>query len=180
MTLVKHQEQCEGMVAADDSILVSAKSVFMRKFKAGGVTRLSHAFLGLWNSRWVSTPRISLQRMQSSFGESIRWSRASTKGGRIPMNANGWDQCYFSIFEAAPDVFEAAVIRLSRDDPKCGKARPNIELLVVVYKAIIEVVPANPEAHQLRFGKTGPDNYIRFYAMLVLRRKSISGKSDQV
>ena len=36
MTPVKHQEQCEGTVVADDAILVSAKLVLMRRFKAGG------------------------------------------------------------------------------------------------------------------------------------------------
>ena len=77
----------------------------------------------------------------------------------MPMIANGWSLYYFRIFKAALDELEAAVTQLAQDDPKGYKTHPKTKLLASVYKAITEVVPANPDAPEFRVGKTlGVDN----------------------
>ena len=77
----------------------------------------------------------------------------------MPMISNGWDLYYFRIFKAALDELEAAVTQLAQDDPKGYKGHPNTKLLASVYKAITEMVPANPDAPEFRLGKTlGADN----------------------
>lgn len=77
----------------------------------------------------------------------------------MPMIANGWGLYYFRIFKAALDELEAVVTQLAQDDPKGYKTHPKTKLLASVYKAITEVVPANPNAPEFRLGKTlGADN----------------------
>ena len=75
------------------------------------------------------------------------------------MIANGWCLYYFRIFKAALDELEAAVTQLAQDDSRGYKTHPKTKLLASVYKAITEVVPANPDAPEFRLGKTlGADN----------------------
>ena len=77
----------------------------------------------------------------------------------MSMMAHGWGLYYFRIFKAALDELEAAVTQLAQDDPKGYKSHPKTKLLASVYKAITEVVPANPDAPEFRLGKTlGTDN----------------------
>ena len=77
----------------------------------------------------------------------------------MPMIANGWGLYYFRIFKAALDELETVVTQLAKDDPKGYKTHPKVKLLASVYKAITEVVPANPDAPDFRLGKTlGADN----------------------
>ena len=77
----------------------------------------------------------------------------------MPMIANGWGLYYFRIFKAALDELEATVTQLAQDDPRGYKTHPKTKLLASVYKAITEVVPANPDAPEFRLGKTlGADN----------------------
>ena len=77
----------------------------------------------------------------------------------MPMIANGWGLYYFRIFKAELDELEAAVTQLAQDDPKGYKTHSKTKLLASVYKAITEVVPANPDAPEFRLGKTlGVDN----------------------
>lgn len=77
----------------------------------------------------------------------------------MPMIANGLGLYYFRIFKAALDELEAAVTQLAQDDPKGYKTHPKTKLLASVYKAIIEVVPGNPDAPEFGLGKTlGADN----------------------
>ena len=77
----------------------------------------------------------------------------------MPMIANGWGLYYFRIFKAVLDELEAVVTQLAQDDPKGYKTHPKTKLLASVYKAITEVVPANPDAPEFRLGKTlGADN----------------------
>ncbi len=72
----------------------------------------------------------------------------------MPMISNGWGLYYFRIFKAALDELEAVVTQLAQDDPKGYKTHPKTKLLASVYKAIAEVVPANPDAPEFRLGKT--------------------------
>lgn len=75
------------------------------------------------------------------------------------MISNGWGLYYFRIFKAALDELEAVVTLLAQDDPKGYKTHPKTKLLASVYKSIMEVVPANPDAPEFRLGKTlGADN----------------------
>ena len=77
----------------------------------------------------------------------------------MPMIANGWGLYYFRAFKAALDELEAAVTRLALDDPRGYKTHAKAKLLALVYKAITEVVPVNPDAAEYRLGKTfGADN----------------------
>ena len=77
----------------------------------------------------------------------------------MPMIASGWGLYYFRIFRAALDELEAAVTQLAQDDPRGYQTHPKTKLLASVYKAITEVVPANPDAPEFRLGKTlGVDN----------------------
>ena len=73
------------------------------------------------------------------------------------MIANGWGLYYFHVFKAALDELEATVTQLALDNPKGYKTHPKTKLLASVYRAITEVVPANPDAPDFRLGKTlGP------------------------
>ena len=72
----------------------------------------------------------------------------------MTINANGWGLYYFRIFKAALDELEAAVTQLAQDDPRGYKTYPKTKLLASVYKAITQVVPANPDAPEFRLGKT--------------------------
>jgi toxin YhaV len=68
--------------------------------------------------------------------------------------ANGWRLYYFRAFQAALDELESAVTRLAARDPEGYKAHPKTRLLASVYRAITQLVPANPDAEEFRLGKT--------------------------
>ncbi len=70
------------------------------------------------------------------------------------MIANGWSLYYYRTFKAALDELEAVVIRLAADDPAGYKTHPKTKLLASVYRAITQLVPANPDAPDFRLGKT--------------------------
>ena len=75
------------------------------------------------------------------------------------MIANGWTLYYHRTFKAALDELEVVVSKLAADDPKGYKTHPKTKLLASVYRAITELVPANPDAPDFRLGKTlGADN----------------------
>ena len=68
--------------------------------------------------------------------------------------ANGWQLYYFKVFQAALDELEATVTHLAAKDPKGYQTHPKTKLLASVYRAITQQVPANPDAPELRLGKT--------------------------
>jgi len=70
------------------------------------------------------------------------------------MIANGWSLYYYRTFKAALDELEAVVTKLAADDPAGYKTHPKAKLLASVYRAITQLVPANPDAAQFRLGKT--------------------------
>jgi toxin YhaV len=70
------------------------------------------------------------------------------------MIANGWSLYYYRTFKAALDELEAVVARLATDDPAGYKTHPKAKLLASVYRAITQLVPANPDAPQFRLGRT--------------------------
>ena len=73
------------------------------------------------------------------------------------MIANGWQLFYYKAFKATLDDLEAAVTRLAANDPAGYKTHPQTRLLASVYRAITQLVPANPDAPDFRLGKTlGP------------------------
>ena len=75
------------------------------------------------------------------------------------MIANGWSLYYFRLFKATLDELEAVVNRLAADDPEGYKAHPKTKLLASVYRVVVQLVPANPDAADFRLGKTlGPGN----------------------
>ena len=75
------------------------------------------------------------------------------------MIANGWDIYYYRTFKAALDELEAFVAKLSQDDPSGYRKHPKTRLLASVYRAVLQLVPANPEAPDFRLGKTlGSEN----------------------
>ena len=75
------------------------------------------------------------------------------------MIANGWRLYYYRVFKVALDELEAAVSRLASDDPSGYKAHRKTKLLASVYRAVTQLVPANPDAPDFRLGKTlGPQN----------------------
>jgi len=75
------------------------------------------------------------------------------------MIANGWSLYYYRTFKAALDELEALVSKLAADDPAGYKTHPKTKLLASVYRAITQLVPANPDAPEFRLGKTlGSDN----------------------
>ena len=70
------------------------------------------------------------------------------------MNANGWRLYYYRIFKAALDELEAEVSKLAVDNPAGYRSHPKAKLLASVFRAITQIVPANPDAAALRLGKT--------------------------
>ena len=70
------------------------------------------------------------------------------------MAANGWRLYYYRVFKAALDELEAVVGKLAADDPEGYKSHPKTRLLASVYRAVTQLVPANPDAPDFRLGKT--------------------------
>jgi toxin YhaV len=70
------------------------------------------------------------------------------------MIANGWQLFYFKVFKEALDELEQAVTRLAQQDPSGYKSHPKTHLLASIYKAIIQMVPADPDHPDFRLGKT--------------------------
>jgi toxin YhaV len=70
------------------------------------------------------------------------------------MIANGWQLFYFKVFKEALDELEQAVTKLAQQDPSGYKSHPKTRLLASIYKAITQMVPANPDHPDFRFGKT--------------------------
>ena len=70
------------------------------------------------------------------------------------MIANGWRLYYYRVFKAALDELEAVVSKLAADDPKSYKSHPKTKLLASIYRAVTQLVPANPDAPEFRLGKT--------------------------
>ena len=70
------------------------------------------------------------------------------------MIANGWQLFYYKAFKAALDELEVVVTRLAANDPTGYKSHPKTRLLALVYRAITQLVPANPDAPDFRLGKT--------------------------
>jgi toxin YhaV len=68
--------------------------------------------------------------------------------------ANGWSLFYYRTFKAALDELETAVTKLAAEDPAGYKSHPRTRLLASVYRAINQLVPANPDAPDFRLGKT--------------------------
>jgi len=68
--------------------------------------------------------------------------------------ANGWRLYYHRIFKAALDELEAVVTQLAAAVPAGYKSHPKTKLLASVYRAIMQLVPANPDAPDFRLGKT--------------------------
>jgi toxin YhaV len=67
---------------------------------------------------------------------------------------NGWRLYYYRSFKVALDELEAVVTRLAAQDPAGYKTHPKTKLLASVYRAITQGVPANPDAPEVRLGKT--------------------------
>ena len=69
------------------------------------------------------------------------------------MVANGWQLYYYRVFKAALDELEAFVTRLAVSDPDGYRAHPRTKLLASIHRAVIQLVPANPDAPEFRLGK---------------------------
>lgn len=75
------------------------------------------------------------------------------------MIANGWRLYYHRIFKVTLDELEATVVELAASDPSGYKAHPKTKLLASLYRAVTDLVPANPNAPDFRLGKTlGSEN----------------------
>jgi toxin YhaV len=70
------------------------------------------------------------------------------------MIANGWHLFYFKLFQAALDELEQAVTKLAKRNPSGYKSHPKTRLLASIYKAITQIVPADPDHPDFRLGKT--------------------------
>lgn len=70
------------------------------------------------------------------------------------MVAKGWRLYYHRVFKAALDELELAVSKLAASDPQGYKAHPRTRLLASIYRAVTQLVPANPDAPDFRLGKT--------------------------
>jgi len=68
--------------------------------------------------------------------------------------ANGWQLFYFKLFKAALDELEQAVTKLAQQNPSAYKSHPKTRLLASVYKAVTQIVPADPDHADFRLGKT--------------------------
>lgn len=75
------------------------------------------------------------------------------------MIANGWQLFYFKLFKAALDELEETVTKLARQNPDGYKTHPKTRLLASIYKAVTQMVPANPDHPDFRLGKTLGSEY---------------------
>lgn len=70
------------------------------------------------------------------------------------MIQNGWQLFYFKLFKTALDELERTVAKLAKRDAADYKSHPKTRLLAAVYKAVTQMVPANPDHADFRLGKT--------------------------
>ena len=70
-----------------------------------------------------------------------------------------WQLFYFKLFKATLDDLEQTVTKLAQQDLSGYKAHPKTRLLASVYKAITQLVPANPDHPDFRLGKTLGSEY---------------------
>ena len=70
------------------------------------------------------------------------------------MIANGRRLYYHRAFKAMLDELEAVVSKLAATDPTGYRSHPTTRLLASVYRAVTQLVPANPEAAEFRLGET--------------------------
>jgi len=70
------------------------------------------------------------------------------------MVPNGWQLYYYRVFKAALDELEAVVSKLASRDPDGYRTHPTTKLLASIHRAVIQLVPANPDAMEFRLGKT--------------------------
>lgn len=70
------------------------------------------------------------------------------------MIVNGWQLFYFRLFKATLDELEQAVTKLAQQHPSAYKSHPKTRLLASVYKAVTQIVPADPDHADFRLGKT--------------------------
>ena len=70
------------------------------------------------------------------------------------MVANGWRLYYCRVFKAALDELERVVSKLAANDPEGYRTHPETKLLASVYRAITQLVTANPDAPEFRLGKS--------------------------
>ena len=92
------------------------------------------------------------------------------------MIANGWRLYYHWIFKAALDELELAVGTLAANDPEGCKTHTTTKLLASVYRAITQLVSANPvkvivyvwfnDENTLRKAESKTDVYEAFKRML--------------
>ena len=74
------------------------------------------------------------------------------------MLQNGWQLFYLKLLKTALDELERTVAKLAKRDPAAYKSHPKTRLLASVYKAVTQMVPANPGHADFRLGKTlGPE-----------------------
>ena len=73
--------------------------------------------------------------------------------------AASWQLFYFKLFKAALDELEQFVTKLAQQNPASYKAHAKTRLLASVYKAITQLVPANPDHPDFRLGKTLGSEY---------------------
>ncbi len=69
------------------------------------------------------------------------------------MIKNSWQLFYFKPFKAALDELERAVTTLAQRDPTRYKTHPKTRLLAALYRAIVHIVPTNPNHADFRLGK---------------------------
>ena len=73
--------------------------------------------------------------------------------------AASWQLFYFKLFKTALDDLEQTVTKLAQQNPTSYKAHAKTRLLASVYKAITQLVPANPDHPDFRLGKTLGSQY---------------------
>jgi toxin YhaV len=74
-------------------------------------------------------------------------------------NSTHWQLYYFKLFKAALDELEETVTKLAQQDPSGYRTHPKTRLLASLFKAITQLVPANPDHPDFRLGKTLSDQY---------------------
>ncbi len=81
--------------------------------------------------------------------------RAALKESHV----SNWQLFYFKLFKAALDELEQTVSILAVQDPSGYKSHPKTRLLASVFKAITQLIPANPDHPDFRLGKTLGSDY---------------------
>ena len=146
-------------VVADGAVLLSPQKMPRRRLKDDEADPVVAGFLQFMEGQMTAHPDDIVAADAQQLRRIGKLIEGVDTTYRRPINVNGWSLYYHRVFKASLDELEAVVTQLAAADPAGYKSHPKTKLLASVYRAITQLVPANPDAPDFRLGKTMGSEY---------------------